>query len=370
MAPHLTHVGVHDHGFNNVSTYGTLWRLAREGRIDATPWEVHFYELALKVSGAVQARRWTSLPAGGFIHSFNGAHSLFVDTIRSLRSLAIGHALGQRLMEEQDASIGLLDRLVHHARATAAWNVYFGRDRDRYDVRGRTAHESLFNVASGTYRGPSTQQGYSPFSTWTRGLAWAMLGFAEELEFLATCSDTDLEPSGGRAAIDAMMLEAARATCDHYIEDVTAADGIPYWDAGAPGLAAMPDWRDRPADPFNDHEPVDSSAAAIGAQGLLRLARVLGARGDSAADRYEQAGLRVLATLFDDAGPYLSRDASHQGLLLHSVYHWPNRWDYVPDGASIPRGESSQWGDYHAREAALLVKRMAEGGYVTFFGAQ
>ena len=35
MAPHLTHMGVHDHGFNNVSTYGTLWRLAREGRFDA-----------------------------------------------------------------------------------------------------------------------------------------------------------------------------------------------------------------------------------------------------------------------------------------------------------------------------------------------
>ena len=35
MAPHLTHIGVHDHGFNNVSTYGTLWRLAREGRIEA-----------------------------------------------------------------------------------------------------------------------------------------------------------------------------------------------------------------------------------------------------------------------------------------------------------------------------------------------
>src|SRR5687767_10515173 len=59
MAPHLTHVGVHDHGFNNVSTYGTLWRLARERRFDATEWEVRFYELALMVSGAVQARRWT-----------------------------------------------------------------------------------------------------------------------------------------------------------------------------------------------------------------------------------------------------------------------------------------------------------------------
>ena len=94
MAPHLTHVGVHDHGFNNVSTYGNLWRLAGEGRFEASEWERHFYELALKVSGAVQARRWTRLPDGGFIHSFNGPHSLFVDTIRSLRSLALGHRLG------------------------------------------------------------------------------------------------------------------------------------------------------------------------------------------------------------------------------------------------------------------------------------
>src|SRR4030095_4540943 len=104
MAPHVTHIGVHDHGFNIVSTYGALWRLAREGRIDAGSWEMRFYELALKVSGAVQARRWTPLPSGGFIHSFNGAHSLFVDTMRSLRALALAFRLGQRLLAEQDAS--------------------------------------------------------------------------------------------------------------------------------------------------------------------------------------------------------------------------------------------------------------------------
>src|SRR5918996_1592794 len=62
MAPHLTHVGVHDHGFNNVSTYGGLWRLGREERVDASSWEMQVYELALKVSGAIQARRWTALP--------------------------------------------------------------------------------------------------------------------------------------------------------------------------------------------------------------------------------------------------------------------------------------------------------------------
>jgi unsaturated chondroitin disaccharide hydrolase len=369
MSPHLTHVGVHDHGFNNVSTYGNLWRLGREGRIRTCGWERHFYELALKVSGAVQARRWTRIPDGGYIYSFNGAHSLFVDTIRSLRALALGHLLGQRLMEEQDASVSLLERLVQHARATAQYNVWYGRGRDRFDVRGRTAHESLFNVANGTYRGPSTQQGYSPFTTWTRGLAWAILGFAEQLEFVDALPDAALEPCGGRVAVESFMLEAARATSDHYI-DVAAADGVPYWDAGAPGLSTLPGWGERAADPFNDHEPVDSSAAAIAAQGLLRLSRLLARRGAGAdSGGYEQAGLRILDTLFDAAGPYLSVDLNHQGLLLHSVYHWPNRWDYVPPGASTPRGESSQWGDYHAREAALYVKRVAEDApYLTFFG--
>ena len=366
MAPHLTHTGVHDHGFNNVSTYGALWRLARERRIDASDWEVRFYELALACSAAVQARRWTRLADGGFIPSFNGAHSLFVDTIRSVRALTLGHLLGHRMLEEQDATVSLLGRAIQHARATAEFSVYYGRGRDAFDVRGRVAHESLFNVANGSYRGPSSQQGYSAFSTWTRGLAWAVLGFAEQLEFVATVDDAALEPSGGRAAVEAWMLEAARATSDFYVDSAAAADGIPYWDTGAPGLPCLGDWGARPADPFNDHEPVDSSAAAIAAQGLLRLGRYLEQRGGDG-KRYAQAGLRVLDALFDE--PYLSRDAGHQGLVLHSVYHRPNGWDHVPSGARTPRGESSQWGDYHAREAALYVLRLARGGpYLAYFG--
>jgi hypothetical protein len=368
MAPHLTHVGVHDHGFNNVSTYGALWRLAREGRTDATDWELRFCELALKISGAVQARRWTRIPDGGYIYSFNGAHSLFVDTIRSLRALAVAHRLGHQLSEEQDVSVNLLERLLQHARATAQYSVYYGGGRDTYDIPGRTAHESLFNVANGTYRGPSTQQGYSPFSTWTRGLAWAMLGFAEQLEFLTVVPDQELAASGGRQSIQSWMLAAARATCDFYIERGTAADGVPYWDTGAPGLTLLGDWADRPADPFNDHEPVDSSAAAIAAQGLIRLGRYLTGTG-SDGSRYTQAGLQVLAVLIDDAGPYLAANPAHQGLLLHSLYHRPNGWDHVPAGARTPRGESSQWGDYHLREAALLVRRLARNEpYLTFFG--
>jgi len=369
MPTHLTHMGVHDHGFNTVSTYGTLWRLAREGTLEAGDWEVRLYELALKVSGAVQAHRWTPLPEGGFIHSFNGPHSLFVDTIRSLRVLALGHLLGHVLMEEQDAPVSLLARLVQHAHSTARFSIFYGEGRDGFDVPGRVSHEAIFNTVNGSFRCPSSQQGFSPFTTWTRGLAWAILGFAEELEFVRSLDDSSLAECGGREQIEAWMLEAARVTADYYISSAAASDGIPYWDTGAPGLSALGDWGSRPADPFNDHEPVDSSAAAIAAQGLLRLAHILPPRGGDTAG-YEQAGLRILDTLLQDTGAYLATDPAHEGLILHSVYHWPNRWDHVPAGSRIPRGESSQWGDYHAREAALYVRRLARGQpYLTFFGS-
>jgi hypothetical protein len=278
-----------------------------------------------------------------------------VDTIGSCGSLALAHQLGQVLLGEHDERISLRDRLVAHALSTARWNVFYGEGRDRYDVLGRTAHESIFNVNDGRYRCPSTQQGYSPVSTWTRGLAWALLGFPELLEWLDTQPDPDPE-------VVAVMRRAATATADFYLAH-TASDGIPYWDTGAPGLAELGGWRDRPADPYNPHEPVDSSAAAIAAQGLLRLGRYLGQEGA----RFSQAGLTVAATLF--AEPYLSTDPAHQGLLLHSVYHRPNGWDHVPPGQHVPNGESSMWGDYHARELALYLQRLArDEPYYAFFG--
>ena len=106
--------------------------------------------------------------------------------MRSLRSLAVAHQLGHVLRGERDQSISLLERLLAHAETTARYSIYYGKGRDAFDVRGRTAHESIFNLNDGSYRCPNSQQGYSPFSTWTRGLAWAILGYAEQLEFLGT----------------------------------------------------------------------------------------------------------------------------------------------------------------------------------------
>jgi rhamnogalacturonyl hydrolase YesR len=350
MAEHLSHTGVHDHGFNNISTYGNLRRLMLEGRIPLNEWELNFYELALKVSGAVQAARWTPLQDNlGYIYSFNGSHSLFIDTIRTLRICCMAHLLGHTLQAEQDKRIDLLERALTHAKTSARFNIYYGEGRDQYDrpeLRGRTVHEAVFNPASGVFRCPSTQQGYSAFSTWTRGLAWGMLGFSELMEFLPQKED--------------WLEKAARATCDFYINQGTAKDGICYWDTGAPQLHRLNDWQEKPADPFNDFEPVDASASAIAAQGLLRLGHLLGDK------TYTQAGLTVAASLLKE--PYLSTKPDHEGLLLHSIYHHPNGWDYIPPGSKIPYGESCMWGDYHLLELCLLLSRMANSSYYTFFG--
>jgi unsaturated chondroitin disaccharide hydrolase len=362
MAHHVTHFGAHDHGFNNLSTYGNLLRSAKTGGFVASPEEMEYYKLVIMASGAVQARRWTRVSDGGFIHSFNGPHSLFIDTMRTCRILLAAHRLGHRMLEENDREVDLLERAITHGMTTARYAVYYGEGRDSYDIRGRVAHESVFNTTDGSYRCPNSQQGYSGFTTWTRGLAWAMLGFSEFLEFLDDMapeySNPDLEAARG------VFLKAAKATCDFYIEH-SAADGIPYWDTGAPHLYQLGDYREKPADPYNDHEPVDSSAAAIGAQGFIRLGKYLENREPEAARHYHQAGLTILGTLLSD--PYLSRSADHQGILLHTVYHRPNGWDHIPGGQKIPCGESGMWGDYHMTELCYTVHRLINGGHYTFF---
>ncbi len=366
MASHVSHIGVHDHGFNNLSTYGNLRRLMLEGRLPQDEWQRHFYELAIKVSGAVQASRWTRHQHGGFIHSFNGPHSLFVDTIRSCRILMEAHRLGHVLMAEGDKPVSLLGRALQHIESTANYSVFYGEGRDSYDVRGRTAHECVFNTTDGAYRCPNSQQGYTGFSTWTRGQSWACLGFAEELELLEHMDESTFADFGGKEKWEALMLKAATAVADNFIEN-TPTDGISYWDQGAPKLHLLGDYLDRPADPFNAHEPVDSSASVITAQGLLRLARYLRGKGDtSSADRYERAGLVTARSIYSES--YLSTDPSHHGLILHSIYHQPNGWDHQPDPGKAAYGESSMWGDYHAMELAVYLQRLIEEKpYLTFW---
>jgi hypothetical protein len=193
-----------------------------------------------------------------------------------------------------------------------------------------------------------------------------MCGFAEQLELIRVLPEEMLGEHGGKKEIERFMVEAATATCDFYIGN-TAADGIPYWDTGAPEIHRIEDLLEKEADPFNPHEPVDSSAAAIGAQGLLRLGRYLESYEPGSGKKYWQAGLTVMERLLEE--PYLSTGPGHQGILLHTIYHQPNAWDHRPNTRLAAHGESSMWGDYHMREAALYLSRVArDEKYYTFFG--
>jgi hypothetical protein len=93
----------------------------------------------------------------------------------------------------------------------------------------------------------------------------------------------DLDAVGGRRAVTSLFLETARAAADYYIDGYSALDGVPYWDSCALNTHKQGDFAKKKADPYNAHEPVDSSAAAITAQGLIRLGNYLTANGDKAA---------------------------------------------------------------------------------------
>ena len=370
MAAHLSHFGVHDHGFNNISTYGNLLRFMKHGIIEENEWEKNYYKLALKLSGAVQAKRFTSLPDQlGYVSSFNGAHSLFADTIRSMRILALSHQLGHFLWDEQDEKTSLLKLLLSHGETTARYNVYFGEHRDTWDERGRVAHESIFNVKSGSYRCPSSQQGYSPYTTWTRGQAWILTGFAEQLEYISTLEGSevrklDLPYYPDKESVIKRFQEVAEAVADHIL-DHSPTNGIPYWDTGAPQLPKIENYQNKPADPYNGYEPVDSSAAAISAQGLFRLAAFLKESAPEKSLRYSGAAMTMMMSLLSDE--YLSLKEDHQGLLLHSIYHQPKGWDNIQNGQNISNGESCMWGDYHLLEAGVYLSKQVSGKAAPLF---
>ena len=172
MAPHVSHTGVHDHGFNNLSTYGNVLRLADEGRIPLDSDARAFYALAIKVSGG----------AGGALV----AHADGTDI--STASTARTPCSATRSVPAAFSCARFSSGTCSWARATrdfavpARWNTsrhtplqrLLRAGADHYDVAG-VVHESIFNMSDGQYRCPSTQQGYSPFSVdaaW-RGCCWA-----------------------------------------------------------------------------------------------------------------------------------------------------------------------------------------------------
>jgi unsaturated chondroitin disaccharide hydrolase len=171
-----------------------------------------------------------------------------------------------------------------------------------------------FNPVSGSVLSKGTYQGFSDESTWARGQAWALHGLA------ATYRET-LDPS---------VLSAAREVADFFVSNLPG-DFVPYWDFDVPVTTST---------------PRDSSAASIGASGLLELSILDPVPANR--DRYFKAAVGILDSLMTPT--YLSNGSNSAGLLLHGA-------GGVPLTAEID--VTVIWGDYYFVEALMRYQQVA-----------
>jgi unsaturated chondroitin disaccharide hydrolase len=277
---HITH----DLGFLFTLSARAQWQLAGD---DAAR------KLALRAADELAAR---FRPAGDYVQAWGrvgdpdeGGRTI-IDTMMNIP-----------LMFWSAAQTG--DDRYHHMAARHAETTA------RYLVRddGSSNHTYFFNQETGAPLGPRTHQGYADDSVWARGQGWAIYGFAVAAAWTG----------------DARFRKVSRQAAACFL-DLLPADGLPLWDL------RMPD--DAPRYP-------DSSAGAIAAAGLLRLARLL--EGDPAAHMRQAADilLRNLIARYFDQRP------EAQGLLGGGTYNVHKGWGI---------NEYFIAGDYFFLEALLL----------------
>jgi len=172
-----------------------------------------------------------------------------------------------------------------------------------------THHTFYMDEETGLPLRGETKQGYSNESTWARGQAWAIYGFANSY----------------RHTGESKYLETSMKCADYFIESLDSSY-LPKWDLSLTSADTL----------------VDSSAGAIAGCGLLELARELPIC-DPRKKIYEETALRIGIALTEVC--LSNNDPECDGLLKHSVY-WMK--------GNVGIDESCAWGDYFYLE--LLTK--------------
>jgi unsaturated chondroitin disaccharide hydrolase len=291
---------VHDLGFIFLNTYARWFQLTgQERRMDTVA------AAGVTLSGRFQ-------PRGGYLASFLGPQSLFIDIMMNVPLLFVAADWLERGGDPATAG-RLRDLGLQHCRTT-----------ERYLVRpdGSAAHEAIFDLTTGSFIRESTQQGLRADSAWSRGLAWSLYGFAQVARW-----------TGQREFLD------VACRCADYFVNHLPPGGVPYWDFDL-RPESRPLW--------------DSSAAAIAASGLLEIDGVIGSRfAGQAADpvaqsrrqSYTAAARRMLDALCSDE--FLAvRTPGWEGILRHGVYHYHKK---------LGVDESVMWGDHFFVEALTRV---------------
>jgi len=280
----------HDLGFVIGNSFGQSYRLTGERA---------YLDVVLTAARSLSSRYD---PDVGAIRSWNGGNfQVIIDSLMNLELLFLAAKHGGTTASG-GSSQDLYNMAVSHAKKALANHV-------RTD--GSTYHVVDYNPTTGAVLDKYTRQGMSDESTWARGQAWAVYGFAMVY----------------RETGDPMFLEAARRTADYFIANLPD-DFVP-----------MADFQST----YTDLSHKDSSAAAIAASGLIELSQrdTEPARGD----RYRAAAANILDSL---ASPtYLSSTSANAGLLLHGARNYPGE------------NRTYMFGDYYFLEALLRYSRLS-----------
>lgn len=271
---------VHDLGFLFWSTWKRWFNLTGDAQVNDVVIE----------AGRTLALRFQE--NGGYLSSFMGQQSLFIDIMMNV------------------GIIFYAAQATHDAALERVAKMHIDTTRKRL-VRGdgSTAHEGIFNPETGEFLHQDTQQGWRKDSAWARGQAWALYGFGTAFTFTHNPED----------------LATAEQCAQYYIHH-TPEHGIPPndWDEPNPSL------------------PYESSAAAIAASGMLQLSRL--SQDKHTAVSYREYALRILSTL--TSPEFLAGEDDWEGLLKHGIYH---------QRKGLGVDESVIWGDYFFLEAVYKV---------------
>jgi unsaturated chondroitin disaccharide hydrolase len=271
----------HDLGFMFYPTAVVGWRLTGKDE----------YRAAAVQAAESLAKQFNPeagfIPGWGFFGGQNWAGSVLIDTLMNLPLLVWATQNG--------GSEELLDVVSKHTETAL-------RNHQRAD--GSVYHVYVFDEKTGAPLRGDTYQGKAPESSWSRGQGWAVAG----LSMLA-------DMTGRVEYVGAAERVAA------FIESQLKDSYVPKWDYAVSG----------------DDEPFDSSAGAISAYGLIRLAGV------TKNNRYLDLARSILSAL---SAQCLASDNA-ESILGHATAD-------LPHGLGID--ESTGYGDYYFLKALLALR--------------
>ena len=168
-------------------------------------------------------------------------------------------------------------------------------------------HVVEFDPATGKVLAKRTHQGYADSSTWARGQAWGIYGFANAYKYTG----------------DVRFLNASSKMADYFLSHLPE-DFIPVWDLDLNN---------------NKDELRDASAGAIAASGLFLLSELCKTKENC--DKYSYYAVKIASSLNKNYLFTTSKRPKEEGILLHTIYHYHNKWGV---------DESFAAGDYYYME--------------------